>query len=204
MTYTWTAEDYQTLSSLSAQQNPPIDPAQVALIFLWESGLDPSNPGPSGANVGGLNQMSSSNLSSLGLTMSQWLSMSASEQLPYIFKWWNSLVQNDNNGVFPTTGGMLYALNFLPGQFKSVGAGNNPNAVLASKTGAYSAEYNSNSTLDPNHTGSITPNTCQTLLNNIANSNSTWPAFLSNLREYAVAPITNVRAVALAVLGGLF
>src|ERR1700677_4111685 len=105
MTYAWTAEDYATLAQLSSERG--IDPAQVALIFLWESGLNPASAGPAGANVGGLNQMSATNLSNLGLTMAQWVQMTAAEQLPYIFEWWDSLAKSDNNGVFPGDGGTL-------------------------------------------------------------------------------------------------
>jgi hypothetical protein len=170
MSYSPTPADFQALVQLSAAQSPPIDPNQVALVLFEESGFNPASQGPAGASVYGLNQMSASNLSSLGLTPTTWTAMSAAQQLPYIFKWWDSLASGDNAGQFPSDGGMLLALNFLPGAFKTVGAGSNPSAVLAGANGPYASYYTANKVLDPNGTGSITVSTCRTYLSNVANS----------------------------------
>src|SRR5580698_7388456 len=101
MSYSPTPADFQTLVQLSAAQSPPIDPNQVAIVLFEESGFNPASQGPAGAGVYGLNQMSTANLSSLGLTPASWTAMTASQQLPYIFKWWDSLANSDNAGQFP-------------------------------------------------------------------------------------------------------
>lgn len=202
----WSSTDYATLASLSAAQSPPIDPAQVALVLFEESGMNPASPGPAGASVGGLNQVSTANLTALGITRADWLSMTPSEQLPTIFKWWDSLANSDNGGQFPADGGTLLALNFLPGAFKTVGAGSNENAVLAAAAGPYASYYIANSSLDPNNTGSITPATCQTRLNNVASAaGSTWQSILSNIQavsSYSTAVASNPWSSALVALAG--
>lgn len=215
MSYTWTPADYQALVQLA--QSKGTDPAQSAMLFLEESGLNPTNPGPSGAGVGGLNQMSTSNLSSLGLTMAAWLAMSAATQLPYIFRFWSSLVAGDAGGVFPTDAGTLLALNFLPGAFKNVGAATNPNAVLCAAAGPYANYYTDNKSLDPGNTGTITPATCLQRLNNVAAASSYWnKTFLPTLQQYYTpgspssapsgAPSTGsaiASSAATAILGGV-
>lgn len=209
MTYTWTQDDYEALAQLSAAQSPPIDPVQVALVLFEESGLNPASPGPAGANppVGGLNQMSTDNLTNLGVTRAAWLAMTAAEQLPIIFKWWNSLANSDNSGNFPADGGTLLALNFLPGSFRSVGAGSNPNAAVAGAAGPYASYYNSNISLDPQRTGVITPATCELRLQNVAAAaGAKWTAIAQNIDAvslYSGGISSNAKRAIIALAGGL-
>lgn len=182
--YSWTPSDFEELIALSQARG--IAPSQPAMIFLEESGLDPTNGGPSGASppVGGLNQMSSDNLSAIGLTRARWLAMSAAEQLPYIFSFWDSLAAKDNGGAFPADAGTLLALNFLPASFAASHAGSNPNAVVAGKNGPYASDYAANVSLDPSGSGSITPATCALRLANVAAASPMWPGFLAELQSY--------------------
>jgi len=207
MSYKPTATDFQTLVQLSAAQNPPIDPVQVALVLFEESGFNPAIQNKAGASNYGLNQMSAANLSSLGLTPSQWTSMTAAQQLPYIFKWWASLASSDNGGSFPADGGELLALNFEPGAFKTVGAGGNPNAILAGSSGPYASNYTANSVLDPNKTGSITVNTCRQYLANVeANGGAAWAAIVQGIQQAGGSTIsgsTFARQALTSVIGGL-
>ena len=85
-----------------------------------------------------------------GVSMAQWLAMTAAQQIPYIFAWWKKEIGAQ---PFPSTGGTLLALNFLPGQFQAVGADTNPSAILAGKSGPYATYYAQNASLDPNKTG---------------------------------------------------
>jgi hypothetical protein len=209
MSYTWTPNDYATLVQLSEAQNPPIDPSAPALLFYEESGMDPSNPGPVSANppVGGLNQMNVPNLQALGFSRSQWLSMSASEQMPIIFNWWAGLAKNDNRGQFPSDAGMLLAMNFLPGRFRDVVAGSNVDAPLAAAAGPYASIYNDqHALLDPNSTGAITVNTCRTYLSNVANhAGARWQNIIAKIQ--AAGGTVNVAvagpSIWATVLGGL-
>jgi len=131
--------------------------------------LNPSNPGPPvNPPVGGLNQMSSDNLKNMGLTRSQWLSMTVAQQVAWIFAWWDGL----SIGIpYPADAAAIYALNFLPARYKSR-ATNNRDAPLTSAGENY---YDKNSSLDPDHTGSITVNTIARKLSGImASTNSRW------------------------------
>ena len=178
MTYQPTSADFQALVQLSRAQHPPIDPTQVAVILFEESaGFNPAQQNFGGAPNYGLNQMSASNLSAIGLTPAQWTSMSAAQQLVYIFRFWASSAATANGGRFPSDGGELLAMNFEPGAFANVQAGSNPNAVLAASGGPYASNYAANKSLDPEGTGQITVNTCRQLVSNLLVNyagNSRW------------------------------
>jgi hypothetical protein len=102
--------------------------------------------------------MQSSNLPA-GVTRAQWLAMTAAQQLPYIFNFWKGLTATFASGVFPRTGPLLLALNFLPLSYKTSGAATNPAAVIAGKAGPYASDYAENMWYDPDGTGAITPTT---------------------------------------------
>ena len=202
MSYSWTPADFQTLVAQASAVG--IDPAEAALLFLEETGgsLSPAQPGPAGSNVGGLNQMLAGNVP--GVSMAQWLAMTAAQQIPYIFAWWKKEIGAQ---PFPSTGGTLLALNFLPGQFQAVGADTNPSAILAGKSGPYATYYAQNASLDPNKTGAITPATCELRLDNVAAASAKWPGFLAQIRSYqgagAPAVATAGSSWVWAILGGL-
>ncbi len=158
--YAWTPVDLDVIVAQSAATLPKaIDPVSVALLLWIESaGFDPANPGPSGANpqVGGLNQMSVPNLTAAGLTRASWLTMSAAQQLPFIFKFWKGLATTFNGGRFPADGARLLALNFLPKSYQTSGADTNDAAVVCGKAGPYAQFYAGNAFYDPLGTGQIT------------------------------------------------
>jgi len=153
--------DFDMLVALAASQAPPTDPVGVAMLFFIESGgWDPANPGPPGAlpPVAGLNQMNTPNLTDLGLTRAQWLTMTASAQLPVIFRFWQGLAKDYNGGAFPADGAHLLALNMAPGAYKVAGASSNSSAVIAGKAGPYASVYGGNAYYDPDATGTVTVN----------------------------------------------
>lgn len=160
--------DYATLVDLAEQRG--LDPLGIAAMFFWESGFNPANPGPPSADppVGGLNQMNEPNINGLGLTRAQWLGMSVAQQLGWIFHWWDGLAAHI---PYPADAAALYALNFLPARYKE--------RALTSRdaplTSAGEGWYESNTTLDPDHTGAITVNTIARHLAKVAAStNSRW------------------------------
>jgi hypothetical protein len=182
--YQWTTADMDALVAASAATSPPIQPSNVALVCLEESGFDPHNPGPVGAQppVGGLNQMSSDNLSAMGLTRAAWLAMSAAEQIPHMFAFWTGLCARFRGGVFASDAGDLLALNFLPGAYKLAHADRDPNATIAAALGPYAAYYRDNIVLDPARTGAITVNTCRDYLGRVASSGqlaARWASLLT-------------------------
>lgn len=170
MSYKPTTTDLQTLVQLSAAQSPPIDPVQVALVLFEESTFNPSVQNAGGAPNYGLNQMSATNIAGLGLTVSEWTSMTAAEQLPYVFKWWAKQAAYANNGQFFSDAGQLLALNLGQVAYKNVNAGSNPDAVLAGKSGPYANSYAGNPQLG--NGAIITVNTCRAYLAKIAGGSS--------------------------------
>lgn len=178
--------------ALCLAQDPPVEyapfpggPLGVGMLLFLESGFDPSSPGPApdAANpVGGLNQMSLENLDTLGISRSAWLSLSAAQQLPVVFKFWQGLARTFAGAVFPSDGPGLLALNFLPASYQSSGAATNPYAVLAASAGPYAAEYAANVFYDPDKTGEITPLTIRRrfMLTDAANP-PRWRALRANL-----------------------
>ncbi len=215
MSYKWTSADYAALVTASAAVG--IDPREVGKVFLEESGLDPGSPGPAGAKppVGGLNQMAEGNIA---ISRSDWLTMTAAEQIPHIFAWWEGTAKQA--GGFPQDAGTLVAMNFLPGRFVNVRALTNENAVMAAAGGPFADYYGWNITLDPDRTGAITPATCQKRLDEVAAASSKWPTFVAGL-EAAGAPnpshvpgptpqpgplpitVPDLRPLGIALLGGL-
>jgi hypothetical protein len=191
----WQPADFDLLVSLSRAQTPPIDPVDVAKILYEESGM---NPATNTGSAFGMNGMDADNLTTLGLSQSQWLAMSAGQQLPYIFKLWDSWANSDNNGQFPSSAGMLLALNYLPGAFKNVNAGQNPNAVLAGKNGPYANYYNINTPLQTAG-GVTTVNTLQTYIDNAASHwGSSWQNVLTQIQaaELRAGPASTVGTIA--------
>lgn len=178
----WTSADYDELVALSRAQSPPIDPAQAALVLWEEGGMNPRSDPFGGQGASGMNGMDVPNLTSLGLTKAQWLAMSVSQQLQWIFRVWHSWGQTFNGGRFPGDAGELLALNFLPGQFKNIGAGSNPNAVLAGKNGPLASDYAKNGPLQ-NASGTITVNTLRTYMQGVAvRAGATWTGIMGQIQ----------------------
>lgn len=167
--YPITQNDIDTLVSLSEAHG--IDPNDVAAVLVIESGFNPASlgPGSTGAHTG-LNQMSVANLATYGIAPIDWVSMSAAEQLPTVFKFWSSL-NSLNGGQFASNAATLAALNILPGLYKNTGAKNNPNVAITSNPSIY---YTSNTWYDPGHTGSISLNTIAQRIALVEASDPTW------------------------------
>lgn len=154
--YAITPDDFAALVSLSRQRG--IDPRDVAIVLYIESGgFNPASAGPGGRGIAnGLNQMTPQNLQSIGFSPSAWRALSAAEQLPHIFAWWDQLAASIQAGWFPPTGADLGAINFLPGRYKTRGSISNPDATLTASPENF---YVDNTFYDPDSTGAITVNT---------------------------------------------
>jgi hypothetical protein len=178
----WTSADYDALVRLSAAQSPPIDPVDAVFILFEEGAMNPASDPFGGNGASGMNGMTVANLTSLGLTKAQWLAMTVQQQLAVIFKLWESWAKTFNNGQFPSDAGMLLALNFVPGQFKNVSAGTNPNAVLVGQNGPLAQYWTSNAPLQ-NSTGTITVNTIrQYVTNTEAKSGQAWQTIVAQVQ----------------------
>jgi hypothetical protein len=152
--YQVTSQDFDVLVRESRKRG--IDPRDVAIVLYIESaGFDPASAGGGGA-ANGLNQMMPENLRSIGFTPEAWRALSAAEQLPFIFRWWDSMASAFRPAGFPPTAGDLGALNFLPGRYKERGAATNPDAPL---TAAPEKFYERNTFYDPVKSGAISVNT---------------------------------------------
>lgn len=203
--YSITPTDIDTLVSLSEANG--IDPTDVAVVLYTESaGFNPQSMGPGGTGAyTGLNQMSVANLGTYGITPAEWVSYSAAQQLPVIFKFWQGLANSFNSGRFPPNAAVLTALNFLPGNYKTSGAATNPNAAITSTPSAY---YTKNTYYDPSGTGSITLNTiAQRVAMTKASTNSRWKSIENSIANTipgsSTVPNTPNNAALIAILGGL-
>jgi hypothetical protein len=189
----WTPADYDALVSLSAAQTPPISPVDAVFILFEEGGM---NPASNAGSAFGMNGMDAENLQNLGITQSQWLAMTVQQQLAIIFKLWASWGKSDNNGNFPSDAGQLLALNFLPGAYKTISAGTNPDAVLAGKNGPYANYYSDNAPLQ-NSTGTITVNTLrQYVANTEAKSGAAWQNVVAQVQAAQARAGQNVASTA--------
>lgn len=154
--YKVTDADYDVLVNESRKRLIPA--ADVALaLYIESAGFDPASAGPGGAGgANGLNQLTVSNLKGMGYAPEEWRALSAAEQLPKIFRWWDAVVKDFAGGKFPSDAGQLAALNFLPGRYKLRNAGQNPDAPLTASPESF---YAQNVFYDPKKTGAITVNT---------------------------------------------
>lgn len=154
--YRITEADFDALVSESRKRLIPAD--DVALVLYIESaGFNPASAGPGGrGGANGLNQLTPQNLKTMGFTPEAWRSLSAAEQLPRIFRWWDAIARDFAGGKFPTDAGQLAAMNFLPGRYRDKGAATNPDAALTREPESF---YSNNVFYDPQKTGTITVNT---------------------------------------------
>jgi hypothetical protein len=157
MSYAVTPEDYAVLVRESRARG--LDPRDAALVLYMESGgFNPASAGPGGkGGANGLNQLTPENLAKLGFTPEAWRALSAAEQLPRVFAWWDGIAHDFRPEGFPDNAGDLLALNFLPGRYKAHGAAKDPDAPLTQSPEA--PFYTKNTFYDPGGTGAITVNT---------------------------------------------
>jgi hypothetical protein len=184
--YAITQNDIDVLVELSEAHG--IAPVDVAVVLYTESaGFNPASLGPGGTGAyTGLNQMSVANLATYGIAPADWVTYTAAEQLPVIFKFWQGLANSFNNGTFPPNAAVLTALNFLPGNYKTSGAATNPNAAITSSPSSY---YTNNTYYDPSGTGSITLNTiAQRVASTKASTASRWKQIESMIGNVGPSP----------------
>ena len=129
-------------------KNINCDPNDLLALMQSESGLNPKAVNTS-SGATGLIQFIPSTLSSLGYTTSQIKSMTATEQLSVVEKYF---LQNKKTFGFSTSdaidAGTLYTLCFLPACSKS--------NLICNNTNTYTWAYNGNKGLDTNGDGAIT------------------------------------------------
>lgn len=154
--YKVTPEDFDTL--VRESQKRRTDPRGVALVLMIESaGFNPASAGPGGkGGANGLNQMTPKNLGAIGFTPEAWRALSAAEQLPIIFKWWDGVARDFSGGVFPVDAANLLAMNFLPERYRLTK--HDENAPLT-KRGDADGWYEKNTYYDPKGTGIVSVST---------------------------------------------
>jgi hypothetical protein len=133
------------------------DPYSVCGLLLNESGFNPSATNAEGC-VGINQQCSGSQTFTADYSASQYVQLTVSEALPYVFASWEGWLQQ--YGMVTVSAAELYAINFLPALFQP---GMSSSTPLASAGDAY---YSGNQSLDPDGTGSITLDTLQTVIDN--------------------------------------
>lgn len=156
---------------VSGCQNIGVDPYGAAQLIIGESGWNPAAQNPSGA--AGLNQLASGNYSIFendGLSLSQYLNLPVSQQLPYVFKYWQEQVSNA--GVSTISARDLYWLNWVPALYVP----GSPDSYVIQNQGDpyYSAD------LDIGNKGYITAGDLSTRLANQATNNPNLWAYLES------------------------
>ncbi len=147
------------------------NPLDVAGLLMNESGFNPSEQNSIGCV--GLNQQCPGSQNFLNdYTVNQYLALPISEQLSYVFAWWQSRMSAA--GVSTISAAELYQLNFLPATFTP---GESSSYVISSKGDPY---YASNAGLDTTGDGQITLGDLQQVITNAQNNN---PALFAYLEE---------------------
>lgn len=165
----WTESDFNSL--VQAAQEVDARPMDLLLVLYSESGLDPfsSAKNTEGEIVArGLNQITEANYKAMGMSKSEWESISSmtpSENLYYVVR---SLKSAVGNMSFPDAG-TLYEVNFAPARLKEFGSGDD--VVLYSSPHKY---YEANKGLDTDKKGYINVRD----MRNILKRKSLEPAFL--------------------------
>ena len=136
------------------------DPRDMLALMHLEAGLDPNITRPHhGAR--GLNQMIPSVLKGKAIgwqgTIDEYGNLSAAQQLPWIEKYFRSIMNTYKTGPLNSLT-LLYLANFWPASLKNPAIQeHNPNAIVLSKD-KYPREYEENKGLDVNKDGVITYN----------------------------------------------
>lgn len=136
-----------------------LEPRVAFDVMFGESGFRASRRNASGASYGGLNQMGKDELASFGLTLDQWLTMSAADQIPVVRRFWHqrreALAASKGAAmreIMYRDAPHLYAANFWPAGMQPVDATDYPLLTRSSAPGSYAA----NAMLDRNGDGEIT------------------------------------------------
>jgi hypothetical protein len=166
-------------------------PLDVAGLLVSESNFNPGAQNSIGCV--GLNQQCPGSQNFLSdMTVAQYLQLTVSEQLPYVFAFWqNWLTQY---GIGSISAAELYWLNFLPATFVP----NSSSDYVISKSG--DPYYSSNTGLDTTGSGQITLGDLQTAIDNAKSNNPDLWSYLEGqiLLAGGVFPTTTW-----TVLGGL-
>jgi hypothetical protein len=169
-----------------------IDPKGAAALMLSESGLVPSARNSIGCV--GINQLCGSSQRVFApLSVAQYRSLSASGQLPYVFRFWNSL---NRKGAAWLSGRDLYWLNFLPATY--VPGAPDSHVIVPPGSGYYAA----NASLDHGHKGYITAGDLWIALANAMHKNpALWNALSAAIDGAELK--TGVATFGVVVLAGL-
>lgn len=159
------------------------NPYDVAGLLMNESGFNPS--AVNSISCVGLNQMcpGSQNFTS-DYTVSQYTALTVSEQLPYVFEFWQNWLSQ--YGLLTISARDLYWLNFLPATYVP----NSPDSyVIVDQNGVNSQYYSQNQGLDVGGTGQITAGDLyQAILNTESNYPNTY-LYLAEMITLAGGPL---------------
>ena len=147
------------------------DPIGVAEMLMNESGFNPSATNSIGCV--GLNQIcpGSQGIFSSDYTAAQYANLTVSEQLPYVFAYFQQWLTKYGLGSISARD--LYWLNFLPATYVP----NSPDSyVIATKGDGY---YDANASLDVDGSGTITAGDLQQVLDNQATAKPDLYNYLS-------------------------
>jgi hypothetical protein len=139
------------------------NPLDVAGLLINESGFNPGARNSIGCV--GLNQLCNSSYGffSNDYTVDQYLALPVSEQLYYVFEYFQSWLTK--YGLGSISAGELYQLNFLPATFTT---GETSSYVIATKGDGY---YDANSSLDVDGSGAITLGDLEQVIQNAKANN---------------------------------
>jgi len=138
-------------------------PLDVAGLLINESGFNPGAKNSIGCV--GLNQICQASYSifSSDYTVDQYTQLTVSEQLPYVFAYWQQWL--DKYSISSISAADLYWLNFLPATFVP----NSPSSYVISQQG--DAYYSANASLDVTGSGTITKGDLQQVIENAETNN---------------------------------
>jgi hypothetical protein len=184
----------QTLVDWSAQIGA--NPLDILKLLISESGLQPGAWNPNGFASGqgavGINQLAPVNygyISNAGYTVAQYRQLTAEQQLPVVFAYFQQVMQNA--GLSSISGRDLYWLNFLPATFV---AGAPDSHVIVSQSSGY---YTNNTGLDHGSKGYITAGDLQTQLD-ASENNPLWPLVSASVLEDS--PLSGASAVTTGIV----
>lgn len=165
------------------------DPLDVAALLYSESNLQPTarNPRgfPDGQYAAGINQLAPVNWGYFSpLTAGQYTALTASQQLPYVFAYFKTVLGNHNLETISARD--LYWLNFLPATYVPFATDDH---VIVSSSSGY---YTNNSNLDHGAKGYITAGDLQKRLDDVkANA----PAWFASLKQQVLEDTGGVTAL---------
>jgi hypothetical protein len=173
------------------------DPLDVLKLLINESGLNPQAFNGSGFSSGqgavGINQLAPVNwgyFQNQGLSVSQYQALTADAQLPYVFAYFQAVMQG--HGLSSISGRDLYWLNFLPATYSPHST--DLHVIVTSSSGYYT----NNKGLDHGSKGFITAGDLQLSLD-AAESTSLFQALAPQILAQEGGPTVPIAGVILGV-----